>query len=188
MWPTPPAPAMNEHVMTGTHGSPIDHAFPRGNRDERHRRRLTHRESQGLFREQRCRHGDILGERALDAADAPDHSIHVVAGTKAIDTGTDRFNGAGHIEPDNRRQRLLCVRGRTRADLRIERIDAAGADPYEHLTGSHRRHGPIDANERTIGFFNDICAHDDRSTAAEPVGVSPIRTRAVRRPPATPRR
>jgi hypothetical protein len=125
--------ALHEHRLAGLEPRPVDD--PHVRRDERERQRggLAHRQVRGLHGEQVGVDRGELRERALQAADAARHAVHLVAGAKRGDIRADRFDDPGQVDAEHRRQRVLRVRSGAGADFRVERIDGACLDAHEHF-------------------------------------------------------
>ena len=131
--------ALDQHGLALPHPGAVDQPFPGGDRDQRQRRGLAHREIGRLRRQQRRVDRRVFGQRALVAADAARHAIDLVARPEAGDARPDRRDRAGEVDAEHRRQRVPGMGRGAGADLEVERVDAAGGDPHQHLAlGRHR--------------------------------------------------
>src|ERR1700689_5125961 len=80
---------MYQHLLTAVYFGAIDEAFPCGDGDERKRSGFAHGERLRFERKQICIGYDILGERSLQATDAADHAVDLIAGMEYGDAGAD---------------------------------------------------------------------------------------------------
>ena len=149
-----------QHLLAAVYLGAIDDAFPCGDGDERERSGFPHGERLRFEREQIGIRYDIFGERSLQAPDAADHAVDLIARTKRGDAGADFLDGARHVETQYCGQRLVGVACLPGTDLGIERIDAACVDTHEHLTSPWLRAGKIGFGEWPPGMLNDVSFQD----------------------------
>jgi integrase len=83
--------------------------------------------------EQRRVDGRVFGQRNLHTANTAGHAVDLITTLEAFDTGTDLLDNTGQVDTEDCRERIPCVCRGARADLGIQRIDAARANPDENL-------------------------------------------------------
>jgi hypothetical protein len=132
---TDAACALDQHLLSGPDLRAINQTFPRGDENQRQRGGFAVAESGRLAGNQAGVDGGKFGERALHAADAAGHAEHVIADLEPADIRSGSFDGAGHVDAEDRRQRLLCMSRLAGSYLQVERIDTAGLDANQHFAG-----------------------------------------------------
>jgi hypothetical protein len=125
----------------------VDEALPGGHDGKRQNGRITERQIGRFACDQPCVHGGILGQRALDAADAAGHAVDLVTRAKARDAHADRLDCAGKIDAEHGGQGMARMAGGAGTNLGVERIDAAGGDADEHLARTGLRFGKFSQPE-----------------------------------------
>src|ERR1700733_13987542 len=78
---------MYQHLLTALYLGAIDDAFPCGDGDERERSGFPHGERLRFECKQICIRYDIFGERSLQARDAADHAVDLIARVKCGGAG-----------------------------------------------------------------------------------------------------
>lgn len=132
--PNPTSAAKNQHLLAGLDGNAIHEPFPGSDEDERYRCGFTHVQAFGLVRKQARIDARKLRERALHAADASGHAEDFISGLETVHAIADRLDDACKIDPQDGRQRVPGMGGRSRLDFRVERIKPTRAYSDKHLT------------------------------------------------------
>ena len=153
------AATINQDFATCGEGSTIDQPFPSGNKNQRQHSGLTHRKVGRLKRDQIGIDRGIFSQRTLDAADAANHPIDFVTFVIPRHAGTNGFDGARHVQPEDRGRNVMGMCGCAVEDLGIERIDAAGGDPNEDLAPAWLRPQHIRHTEGCAVALEDCCFH-----------------------------
>lgn len=151
---------MHEDFLSGLDRGAIDQPLPRGDRDERERRSLAHRQVAWFQRQQVGIDRGKLGQRALQPADATGEAVDLVARLESRHPGPDRLHRAGQIGAEHRREGMAGMSRGPGPDFQVERIDAAGVDLHEDLSRAGLWAGQQIVLQGTIGHVNDAGAHE----------------------------
>ncbi len=152
--------AMDKDLLPVRYTGPVDQSFPSRREDERQRSGFSHGEAFGQSSQQPGIDRRILRQRTLVPANATGHAIDVIPRDKIRNALSQRFDGAGQIDPENGGQGLAGMRRRPDADLGVQRVDAAGLDPDEHLARTGHRLGDLCNPERRISGLEKGSLHN----------------------------
>lgn len=87
---------------------------------------------------------------------AANHTVNLVPGAEALDSGADLLHHAGHVEAEHRWERLSCVRGLAGPDFGVQGIHPAGVNTHQNLAGSGNGTGNVNSGEGCSGSFNRV--------------------------------
>lgn len=103
--------------------------------------------------------GCELRQGALDSTNATRHAVDFIATAQALDARSNCFDDTGHIDAEDRRDRMTRMGRVARPYLCIQRIDAACFDADKDFTFGRARAGNFGDAKRVAGAFKYQCFH-----------------------------